>query len=170
MICSRPLEVVPLAALFLAAICRYICHTMASPSDFPARGKLKEANGDHVIFQPAGTTYEIYLGVNGQPITGPIGEPIEALIRVRGRKVLTVPSGGNFIAPIYGPPRICQGRVRYVDERCMVVHCGVNIVIELPKEDSALDLAVGPVTLNGMINATVFPGAVLELQGRAALI
>jgi hypothetical protein len=143
---------------------------MASPTDFPALGKLKEARGDSVIFLPAGTTYELQLEAAGQPITGPIGELIEALIRVRARKVMTVPSGGNFVVPIFGPPRIVQGRVRYVDERCMVVHCGVNVIVELPMDDSALDLAVGPVSLNRMINATVFPGAAFELQGRAALI
>ena len=47
--------------------------------------------------------------------------PVEALVRVRARKVWTVPSGGLFVAPIFGPPRIVQGRVRALDEHEIVI-------------------------------------------------
>ena len=50
------------------------------------------------VFNPAGTSYELYLAVPNY--TGPLNSPVKCLIRVTARKVYTVPSGGNFIAPI----------------------------------------------------------------------
>lgn len=147
---------------------RLHCGSMATPSDFPARGRLKAARGTSVIFVPEGMTYELELQVRGEPVTGPLDEPIEGLIHLQARKMMTVPSGGNFVVPIFGPPRIVQGRVRYLDERVLVVHAGVNVIVALPAEDSALDLAVGPVAPNRMVNATVMPGAAFELVRKTA--
>jgi hypothetical protein len=73
-----------------------------------------------------------------------------------------VPSGGNFIAPIFGPPRTIQGRVKSLSEREMVVHAGVPIVVELPAEEQGYDLASGPIAAGVMVNVVALPGAMFE--------
>src|SRR6188474_3140567 len=104
---------------------------MRSPTDFPARGKVLEISGQSVVFHPTGTTYRIHLGVAARAsLTTEV--PVDAVIRLSARKLWTVPSGGLFVAPIFGPPRIVQGRVRYLDERQVVLNAGVNVVVELP--------------------------------------
>lgn len=140
---------------------------MANILDFPARGKIVEAAGEKVIFHPTGTTYQLHLDRAGQTPPNVSDKPVEAIIRVRARKVLTVPSGGLFIAPIFGPPRIVQGRVRWLDEQQLLVNAGTMIVVELPVADSAFDLGSGPIETGKMVNVTVMPGATIELRQSA---
>src|SRR6476469_7510792 len=122
---------------------------MPSPADFPARGKVLDVrdtqDGRLVTFQPQGTNYEMHLLADG-PVDVPLNKPVELRIRVQARKVYTVPSGGNFVAPIFGPPRTIQGRVRWADEsgQRLVVHAGVPVWVDLPPADSGIDLDVGP--------------------------
>src|SRR2546427_66780 len=93
---------------------RFMANT--SPSDFPAKGRVTEIRGDSVVFQPSGTVYELLLRMlEGATYDWPINVPISATIRLGARKVYTVPSGGNFIEPICGQPRIIQGRVRAIE-------------------------------------------------------
>jgi hypothetical protein len=75
-----------------------------------------------------------------------------------------VPSGGNFIAPIFGPPRIIQGRVKWLDEQMLVVQAGAMIVAELPLEDQAIDLANGVIGVGTLVNVTAMPGATIEMK------
>src|SRR5690348_1365619 len=93
---------------------------MSSPADFPAKGKVLDVRdtekGRLLVFQPAGTNYELHLFADGAVGDVPLNKPVDLRIVVQARKVYTVPSGGNFIAPIFGPPRIIQGRVRWADE------------------------------------------------------
>jgi len=100
---------------------------------------------------------------------GPLNQRIEGLIRVAGRKVYTVPSGGNFIAPIFGPPRIIQGRVKYLDDRNLVVQAGAPVIVELPTSDAAYDMVNGPLSLGHLVNVTVLPGAKFEFLGVPAI-
>ena len=77
-----------------------------STGDFPARGKVIRVVDDNaVIFAPSNTTYELKL-VTASKYDGPVGSLIDAIIRGNARKCWTVASGGNFITPIHGPPRI----------------------------------------------------------------
>jgi hypothetical protein len=132
-------------------------------TDFPARGKIAQAKDGLAVFYPAGTNYELHLNTtNGQP-SSDSDRPVEVTIRVRARKVWTVPSGGNFIAPIFGPPKIIQGRVKWLDERTLVVHAGTNFIIDMPGSDQALDLANGPIGVGTMVNVTAMPGATMEV-------
>jgi len=140
---------------------------MADVREFPARGKVIAVKDGLVIFNPANTTYEMHLRV-GSPYTGPINKPVEAIIRFTARKIYTVPSGGNFVAPIFGPPRILQGRVRYLDQHSVVLHAGVTVVAQLPAADAALDLESGPIAVGSMVNAVALPGASFELLQTAA--
>jgi hypothetical protein len=141
---------------------------MPSVNDFPSRGRVIEVSDDTVVFQPTGTNYQLYLRARDTKYAGPVDLPVECLIRASARKVWTVPSGGAFIAPIFGPPRIIQGRVKHLEGREMVVHAGTPIVVELPAAESAIDPARGPVVEGALVNVTALPGATFELLEPAA--
>jgi hypothetical protein len=127
-----------------------------------AKGKVIRAEGETVVFQPAGTNYELHLRPKSGRYDGPIGQPLSCLVRVQARKVYSVPSGGNFIQPIFGPPRIIQGRVVSLDENSLVVHVGGPIVVSLPNEAHAIDLNRGPIGEGSIVNAVALPGATVE--------
>ncbi len=135
---------------------------MATITAIPAKGKVTGVREGAVIFNPAGTNYELHLVC--ETYQGPRDVTVDAVIRVVGRKVYTVPSGGNFIAPIIGTPRTIQGRVRALDEQTMVVQAGTPVLVELPTEDSAYDLAQGPITVGSLVNVVANPGAGVEFR------
>jgi hypothetical protein len=118
-----------------------------------------------VIFKPAGTNYQMHLAAG--KYTGPLDQPISAVVRVTARKVYTVPSGGNFVAPIFGQPRILQGRVLSVEDRAMVIHAGLPVVVDLPSSDTAIDLDNGQITVGMMVNVVAMPQARFTLAGAA---
>jgi hypothetical protein len=136
---------------------------MAGISDHPARGTIVEQRGDTIVFRPLGTTYQLHLerAFDGSVEVG--GRPVRAILRARARKIWTVPSGGLFVAPIFGSPRTIQGRVRYIDEHQIVVDAGTTFVLELPGATSALDLANGPIAVGTLVNVTAMPGATLDI-------
>jgi len=143
---------------------------MPAPTDFPARGKVLSSDGQHIIFAPSNTNYQLQLK---GAYSGPVGAghaPVYLLIRATGRKLLTVASGGNFVAPIFGTPKTFQGRVKYADETQVVIHAGVPVIVKFPANEDALDLANGSVTVGQMLNAIVFPGAFFELVGEPAIV
>jgi hypothetical protein len=136
---------------------------MTTSTVIPAKGKVLGASaGGGVIFQPTGTNYELYLVGDASRI--PRASSVDVVIRVRARKIFTVPSGGNFIAPILGTPRTIQGHVRAIDGDSMVVHAGVPILVELPADDAAFDLACGPIAIGVMVNVVALPGAGIEFR------
>ena len=141
---------------------------MAKATDFPAVGIIKSVDENWMIFAPRDTAYEIQL-LNTAKCTGPIGVRVEGYIHLAARKIYTVPSGGNFISPIFGPARIVQGRVRYLDENEMVVQAGTTVIVELPKDESAYDLVRGDLTVSSLVNVVALPGARFELATAAAL-
>jgi hypothetical protein len=110
-----------------------------------------------VLFNPQNTTYELKL--EASKYDGPLGQRIECFISVSARKVYTVPSGGNFIQPIFGPPRIIQGRVKYLDETQMVVQAGTHIIVQLPAGADAFDLVNGDLMIASLVNVVALPGA-----------
>ena len=124
------------------------------------RGKVIAVKDGVVHLAPAGTNYEMHLLA---PSFSPaVGAQAQGTIRVTARKVWTVPSGGNFIAPIFGSPRTIQGRVRALDERSMVVLAGVPILVELPADETGYDLVNGPIAVGVMVNVVALPGARFE--------
>ncbi len=144
---------------------RYIT-IMPSNTDFPASGKIIRVDDSFVVFTPANTNYEIKL-MTAAKYDGPVDTLIEGLILATARKLWTVASGGNFVAPIFGPPRIVQGRIRFLDQTSMVVQAGVPIVVKLPAADSAYDLNSGAMSIGTLVNATIMPGAGFELVSAA---
>lgn len=137
-------------------------------NDFPARGRVSEKRDDQsVVFKPTGTNYELVLVNSAGAYDGPVNVPVNAIVRLRARKVYTVPSGGNFVTPIFGPPKIIQGRVKAATERSIVVHAGTNFVVDLPPAESAIDLNNGSVAVGSMVNVVALPGATFELAPAA---
>jgi hypothetical protein len=117
-----------------------------------------------LIFAPSGTTYELQLAA--PDFAGPLDVLVDGVIRGTARKAWTVPSGGNFIAPIFGPPRTVQGRViAALDERTVVIKAGAPVVVELPESDRSIELTTGPITVGALLNVTLLPGARFELVG-----
>lgn len=135
---------------------------MVSSSDFPARGKVIRVEDGAVIFAPSNTTYELKL-VTAMPYTGAVGALVDGFVKLRARKLWTVASGGNFVTPIQGPPRIVQGRIKFLDQQSMVVQAGLPVMVQLPPSDSQYDLNNGPLTVGTLVNCTVLPGAAFEL-------
>ena len=124
---------------------------------FAARGKVTAVKDGMVTFAPAGTNYELHLAAPNY--AGPAGVLVAGLIRVTARKVWTVPSGGNFVSPIFGPPRTIQGRVRKVDGNTLVVHAGAPFIVELPADDAGIGLSEGALAVGSMVNIMAMPGA-----------
>ncbi|MGD0463976.1 MAG: hypothetical protein ABSB74_15950 [Tepidisphaeraceae bacterium] len=136
---------------------------------FLARGKVTEANDSFVVFQPFDTNYQLHLQT-ARPYTGPIGQLISARIRAKAAKVYTVPSGGGFISPLFGPPRIIQGRAVQVDDHQVIIRAGVTVAVELPKADEAVDLSEGPLAVGSIVNAVALPGATFELASAGIIM
>ena len=135
---------------------------MPTPLDFPARGKILRIENNLIVFNPAGTTYELHLVSATGELPTPSTQTVSCYVRAKARKVWTMATGGNFVTPIYGTPRVLQGRVRYLEEGLAVVQTGVPIVLALPQESEAFDLVNGPVIPTGLINATLVPGTTFE--------
>lgn len=140
---------------------------MSSSSDFPARGKVIRVDDGAVIFAPSNTNYELKL-VTLSKYDGPVNTVVDVHLRATARKVWTFSTGGNFVTPIHGPPRILQGRVKYLDERIMVVQAGTPFLVELPTVDTSVDLNAGALAVGALVNATLLPGTRLELAGVVA--
>lgn len=143
---------------------------MASVTDFHARGKILSITGNVVVFAPLNTNYELKLDAVGSLEGAQTGVVIDAIIAATPRKIWTVSSGGNFVAPIFGPPRTLQGRVRYLDESQMVIQAGVPIVVSLPRDEKIYDLTNGSITLAGLVNVSAQRGATIKLVPKAEAV
>lgn len=141
---------------------------MPTATDFPARGKVIAVLPDRVTFAPSNTNYEFHLETGGAAYAGPTNVPVNAVIRVVARKLWTVPSGGNFVSPIFGPPKTIQGRVKYATDSELVVQAGTTFVVALPKEQDKYDLTSGDVAVGAIVNVVAMPGARIELLSSAA--
>ena len=129
-----------------------------SAAKFLARGKVTDKRGvGGIVFKPTGTTYELFL--EGAGYDGPLNIPVQLMITLQARKLWTVPSGGNFIEPIFGKPRTIQGRVKAIQGQTLVVQAGIPLHVRLPAGDSAIDLNSGAVTVDHLVNVMVMPGA-----------
>lgn len=133
---------------------------MATATAIYASGKVTAVKAGKIIFAPTGTNYELELLC--PQYAGPMNKPVQGTIRVTARKVWTVPSGGNFITPLFGPPKIIQGRVRSLDAKWLVVQAGTSITVDLPDDDIVFDMANGAIMENVMVNVTAYAGGTFE--------
>ena len=133
----------------------------------PTMGRVLSNERGTVVFQPRGTTYELHLAEPEGGLNLPVGKPGKAHLHVRARKVYSVPSGGAFVVPIMGTPRIVQGRVTSVLEsggasRRIVLQAGASVLVDLPADDHAIDLGEGPIEVGSLVNVVCEPGAWIE--------
>ena len=139
---------------------------MPSVTDFPARGEVLSIDTDSIVFAPAGTNYQLRL--EGTGYSGPLSSATEIFIRLQARKLWTVPSGGGFVQPLFGPPRIVQGRIKYLSDKEMVIRAGTHFIVSLPANADAYDLPRGELAVGSMVNVTALPGAVFEVPAALA--
>lgn len=123
-------------------------------TDYPTVGTVLSAENGQVVLAPLNTSYQLHLRCDAID-ADTVGHRVRGTIRLPARKVMTVSTGGNFIAPIFGQPRIVQGRLMYLDQRQMVLRAGTHIVVDLPAQDSALDLTRGPLQQGALVNVAV---------------
>jgi hypothetical protein len=135
---------------------------MATEPDFAAAGRMVRKADGLVVFRPRETNYELQLKP-AVAYTGPMDKPVRGVVRVTARKIWTVPSGGNFIAPIFGPPKTIQGRIKHIGDKFLVVQAGLPVIVDVPKEHGVLALAEGALAVGVMVNVTAMPGASIEL-------
>lgn len=126
------------------------------------KGKVLKVTETGVVFNPSNTTYELHLAGKYQ---GELNVLVRVRILAQGRKVLTVPAGGNFLTPIMGTPKVAQGRVVAIEGNVVTLQAGVPVTVTLPGEEHAVDLNDGPVTVGKMANITLLPGARFEVVG-----
>lgn len=78
--------------------------------------RLKEIKGETLILCVPGTDYELHLLRDGAPVDASrVGRRISGEIHARALRMHRSDTGGRFIEPVYGPPRIVQGTVLAVD-------------------------------------------------------
>ncbi|RZL89411.1 MAG: hypothetical protein EOP73_30170 [Variovorax sp.] len=133
----------------------------STPSVEPtAKGVILRAEPGRVVFHPRETNYELDLVATG---AFEAGQHVGGVIRCDARKVYTVPSGGNFIQPVLGTPRIVQGRVVTLTEQTITVRAGnAFFVVTLPTGKDTIDLHVGNIAAGSLVNVVALPGASFE--------
>jgi len=82
--------------------------------DAVATLRYKEARADLAVFSVPGTDYELHL-VPDSTIAVEPGKRIKGVIHATALRMHPAEAGGQFIEPIYGPPRIVQGIVMRAD-------------------------------------------------------
>ncbi|MBC7784135.1 MAG: hypothetical protein H7144_09865 [Burkholderiales bacterium] len=123
-----------------------------------AKGKISRLDGPQVVFNPRDTNYQLYLEIAGVPQIV-LNEPVDAVLNASARKVYTVPSGGLFVSPIVGTPRILQGRVKEITDGWLTLNCGVIVNVQLPDDAGAVELANGEIAAGSLVNVVLQPGA-----------
>lgn len=135
--------------------------SIATSTDI-SHGTIVGDVGSIIIFQPDGTNYQHHLE-SESGFSGEDGMRARAVIRVKARKIYGVGSGGCWIAPLLGVPKIIQGRVVTVTDKTISVKAGAVIVVELPDGEDSIDLANGAIEVGSMVNVVALPGARIEL-------
>lgn len=120
-----------------------------------ARGTLLEKQSDRIVLGIHGTDYRLHLHV-AAPIAASIGSSITGRIEAHARRIDVTRTGGHFIDPVYGRPRIIQGRVieTALEHPMMVVKAVVPLHIRVRPPQKPSDFEVGAI-----VNFSVDPGA-----------
>lgn len=126
------------------------------------RGKILRIDAGRVVFHVLETNYELHLET-GDDLSGLVGKKVSGRVRVSARKIYGVPSGGNFVQPVLGTPRIIQGRVIGVTGSSITVKAGAVFVVELPTGQDTIDLHHGAIGEGSLVNVVALPGARFEV-------
>lgn len=120
-----------------------------------ARGVLLENHGDRIVLGISGTDYRLHLNVPA-PIAAARGSSITGRIEAHARRIDITRTGGHFIDPVYGRPRIIQGRVieTALEHPMMVVKAVVPLHIRVRPPQNPSDFEIGAI-----VNFSVDSGA-----------
>lgn len=142
---------------------------MTIAADLAAKGVILHTETDprtdvrRVVFHPLNSSYELALESDS---TFDDATHVSGVVHVSARKVYTVPSGGGFIQPVLGTPRIIQGRVLTLDETSITVRAGnATFIVALPTGKDAIDLHTGAIAAGSLVNVVALPGARFEAVG-----
>jgi hypothetical protein len=76
--------------------------------------RVIEVRPEFVIFEVPGTEYRLHLATTS-PLGGREAKRVHGEIHAKALRMHRSDTGGRFIEPIYGQPRIVQGEVLAVD-------------------------------------------------------
>lgn len=134
-----------------------------TPSE--ARGTLVSSSPTRVVVGFAGTEYQLHLDPERATTTMP-GKRVIGIIKGQARRVDQVRTGGQFVEPVMGRPRIVQGRVVEVNAAAagtgtpgnsggtITVQAPMPIILKLNELQRAEQFKVGD-----LVNTHVMPGA-----------
>jgi len=86
----------------------------ATRPDSLANLRVVEVRPEFVIFEVPGTEYRLHLATIS-PLGGSVGKRVQGEIHAKALRMHRSDTGGRFIEPIYGQPRIVQGEVLAID-------------------------------------------------------
>ncbi len=143
---------------------------MSSSSSIPAEAtraapeiaslRFVRAENDLAIFNIPGTDYQLHL-VCRDPITVAPGRRVRGTIHTRALRMHHSDTGGRFIEPIYGSPRIVQGTVIEADAQNnrLLMDLAVPVWVTLDPAQKAARFPAG-----AMLNFYVESGTRFEPQ------
>ncbi len=117
--------------------------------------RVREVKGDVIIAEVPGTEYQLHLLGTPAPFgsepqgrrlrAGRIGQRIKGEIHAKALRMHRSDTGGWFIEPIYGAPRIVQGEVISIDgpSRRVLMQMAVPIWVSVHPEQDLGAIQVG---------------------------
>ena len=117
---------------------------MQSTASDITRAVLQHMDGDKIILAIPSTDYKIHLMCSGNTATQ-VGKRIQGVINIKALRMHKASAGGSFIEPIYGHPRVVQGRVLAIDLAKNRLLCQVVVPMWIEPFDgqSAADFNAG---------------------------
>lgn len=120
-----------------------------------ARGVLLDVKPDRIVFGVPNTDYRLHLNLVA-PLAAAPGTAVRGRIEVHARRIDVTRTGGHFIDPVYGRPRIIQGRVceTGLEHQVMVVQSAIPLHVRVRPPQQPSDFEIGSI-----VNFSVDPGA-----------
>ena len=79
-----------------------------------ARYRIVEKTDSTITLKIPGTDYQLQLDIDS-PIDTPVGKHVSGEVHTTALRMHQSDTGGQFIEPVYGRPRIVQGLVQALD-------------------------------------------------------
>lgn len=101
--------------------------------------RVAEVGPELVVLEVPGTEYRLHLATDSS-LSGGVGRRVTGEIHAKALRMHRSDTGGRFIEPIYGQPRIVQGEVVAIDapQRRILMDMAVPVwVTVLPAQDLA---------------------------------
>lgn len=123
-----------------------------------ARGRLEALDDRRLVLAVPNTDYRLHLVPTAPAarIKTPIGKRIRGVIEAKALRMHNAHGGGLYIEPVYGVPRIVQGRVLAVDpeRNRLLMNMAVPVWVSMHEQQRVDDIA-----LDQLVNFYVESGA-----------